>query len=59
MTAGEALQIWNISDYTRFKRLVFDCNTNNCLYKLNNDFTAVILLTENCILLFDNKKKLA
>ena len=54
MTAGEALQIWNISDYTRFKRLVFDCNTNNCLYKLNNDFTAVILQTENCILLFDN-----
>ena len=54
ITSGDALQFWNCSNYKLYKRLLYRCKGNNSLYKINEDFTGVLLENDGELLLINN-----
>ena len=55
ITCGESLQCWNTDNYILIKRLLYACKGNNCIYKINDEYTGIFLLKDGDILLFNNK----
>ena len=55
ITCGETLQCWDCHNYKLFKRLLYNCKGNNSLYKLNDEYTAILLEKNGEVLLFNNK----
>ena len=55
ITCGENIQCWNTQTYELMKKLSYNCKGNNSLYKINDDYTAILLQKDGDILLFNNK----
>ncbi len=55
ITCGESLQCWNIQNYKLVKRLLYNCKGNNCVNKINDEYTGIFILKYGDILIFNNK----
>ena len=54
LTCGESLQCWN-TNYELIKKLLYNCKGNNSLYKINDEYSGILLEKDGNILLFNNK----
>ena len=52
-TTGENLICWN-TNYEIIKKLTYNCKGNNCIYKINDELTGILLQNDGDILLFNN-----
>ena len=57
ISTGETLQCWDINNgYKNIKKLLYICKGNNCIYKINKEFTGILMQNDGNILLFDNNE---
>ena len=54
ITSGESLLLCWDTNYEMIKKLEYKCKGNNCLYKINDEFTGILLENNGDILLFNN-----
>ena len=54
ITNGESLLLCWDTNYEMIKKLEYKCKGNNCLYKINDEFTGILLENNGDILLFNN-----
>ena len=53
ITSGESLLLCWDTNYEMIKKLEYKCKGNNCLYKINDEFTGILLENNGDILLFN------
>ena len=56
ITSGETLQFWDIHNYKSFKKASYICKGNNSIYKINDEYTGVLLENDGDILLINNNE---